>query len=296
MKNVINYYYNLLTDKIIKTEESYIFFVDKIEYEFIPFYLDTEKVIESYLKLNESHKYCHEIIMNNKNTIITYFNNTPYVLIKKHINIKTKVEASDIINFIVPIQANKKNLWKQLWINKIDYYEYQVSELASKYNLIKESFNYYVGLSETAISLIDYVNFENVYYSVSHIRVSANSSLSEFYNPLFFTIDARTRDVSEYIKSLVFDENKSLKEVEIILDKFMNISNYTKDEVLLLIIRMIYPSYYYDSYDKVIMKDSIDESDLYNITKKSLQYETFLKQVYKKNQKKYGLPIIDWFG
>lgn len=218
------------------------------------------------------------------------------MLIKKHININTKVEASDIINFIVPIKANKKNLWKQLWINKIDYYEYQVSELASKYNLIKESFNYYVGLSETAISLIDYVNFENVYYSVSHIRVSANSSLSEFYNPLFFTIDARTRDVSEYIKSLVFDENKSLKEVEIILDKFMNISNYTKDEVLLLIIRMIYPSYYYDSYDKVIMKDSIDESDLYNITKKSLQYETFLKQVYKKNQKKYGLPIIDWFG
>ena len=42
-----------------------------------------------------------------------------------------------------------------MWIRKIDYFEYQISQFGKKYPIIRESFNYYVGLAENGISLLN---------------------------------------------------------------------------------------------------------------------------------------------
>lgn len=295
MKNIINYYYGLVVDKIIKKEQKYIFNNGNIEYELTPCYFDIKKVMECIMIINSSKKYCHEIIINNKNEFVTVYNNIPYILIKKHINKNTKITVSDVVNFVVPIlnvESKYKIYWSELWKRKIDYYEYQVAELSAKYKIIRDSFNYFVGLSETALSLLNYVDYTKVYYSVAHHRVDINDSYSDFYNPLNFMIDTRIRDVSEYIKSMFFNEVNMVSEE---LDKIIEYFKYTRDEVLVLFARLMYPTYYFDQYD-VIVREEEDEHKLEKYIKKSPMYETFLKQNYIKYQERYKLPIIDWFN
>lgn len=295
MKNIINYYYGLVIDKIIKKEQKYILTNGSIEYEFIPCYYDIKKVLECVIVLNSSKKYYHEIIMNNKKEFITVYNNIPYVLIKKHINNNSKIMISDVVNFIVPIlniENKYKTYWSELWKRKIDYYEYQVIELSAKYKIIRDSFNYFVGLSETAIKLLDYVNYNKVYYSVSHYRVDVNDSFSEFCNPLNFIIDVRTRDISEYLKSMYFTGTNDLLEE---FDKIVTYFKYTRDEMLVLFARLLYPTYYFDQYDNIVREED-NELKINDYIKKSPMYETFLKQIYMKYQEKYQLPIIDWFN
>lgn len=36
-----------------------------------------------------------------------------------------------------------------MWVQKIDYFEYQVSQMGKKYPVIRESSIYYVGLAES---------------------------------------------------------------------------------------------------------------------------------------------------
>ena len=38
-----------------------------------------------------------------------------------------------------------------------DYYEMQLEEVGIKYPILKQSFNYYLGLSEIAINLLNYL-------------------------------------------------------------------------------------------------------------------------------------------
>ena len=80
--------------------------------------------------------------------------------------------------------------WKKLWEEKIDYYEYQMSQLSSKYILLKNSFDYYVGLSENAISLLNYIKEKDIRFYICHKRINNNEKLDNFFNPTNFVVDS----------------------------------------------------------------------------------------------------------
>ena len=92
------------------------------------------------------------------------------------------------------------NLWKQLWSNKVDYFEYQITQVGKKYPLIRESFSYYIGVVEAGICLLN--NSKKLRCSVAHKRITKNEDLFEFYNPTNYILDTRVRDLSEYFKTM----------------------------------------------------------------------------------------------
>ena len=61
-------------------------------------------------------------------------------------------------------------------------------QLGLKYKKIKSSFDYYVGLSENSINLLNYVNEKDVKYYICHRRISFNEKLDNFFNPLSIEI------------------------------------------------------------------------------------------------------------
>lgn len=74
-------------------------------------------------------------------------------------NIRNRIIVyDDIINFhYIPndrkiLEKLDKSSWSTYWEQKIDYFEYQFSSLASKYPLLDESFSFYIGLWENAVS------------------------------------------------------------------------------------------------------------------------------------------------
>lgn len=286
MKNVINYYYGIAVNEFKKRDTKFIFYIKENEFEFVEYYGNIGKLINIYSILKTFKKEVDEIILNNQNSIITYYENRPYILLKKIKNKRVKIKLNDILNYDSRVFVKDNLNWKNLWVNKLDYYSIQLEENSLKFPILKESSNYYFGMSEIAINLLNYVDYKNVNFCISHRRLEKKYDL---VNPLNIIIDNKARDIAEYIKIQYFYEE--INEEEII--NFLVKINFTKDEIILLISRLIYPSYYFDIYEKIYIGEK-NEKDLVKIIKKNDSYESFLKNIYNNIKYIYNIPQIEF--
>lgn len=293
MKNVISFYYELYPLDIHQSIDKYTFKIDNNYYAFVLYKRKLELINNLYSISKELLKkgiYTHEIIPNKENKIITFVNNEPYVLLKLYDEMKEKVKIEDIITFsnLTTNIFKEQDDWGLLWSNKIDYYEYQVNQFGKKYPIIRESFSYFVGLAENGISLYNELKNNITYTSIAHLRMTPNSTYFDLYNPLEFIVDYRCRDVSEYLKF------KFLKEdiFEDIVEYITN-NNLTETEIKLFFIRMLFATFYFDKYDKIIM-GKMKEEELMNIIKKVDNYESTLKKFYSYLSYYIKMPDIGW--
>ena len=219
-------------------------------------------------------------------------------MLKLNILENKEIDLIDIVNFqnglILNPEKSKlyRNDWANLWSEKIDYFEYQVREIGKEKELILNSFSYYVGLAENAIS---YVNNTNENYKgeyllkLSHKRVYYPNYAINFYNPLSFIFVLRIRDVAEYIKNSFFKKENGYLELEYYL-KTNKLSNY---EYRMLYARLLYPSYYFDLYEK-IMDNELEEDVLIDIISLVNEYEIFLKKVFILINQYSPIDQIEW--
>ena len=289
MKNIINYYYNLIINEYKKANDKFIFNIDKTKYEFIIFNGDINKLYEIYFIVKNSKNYCHEIVLNKDNSIFTLYNNNLYILIKENISINDKVDIKEIVQYTILTSIEGKIHWKELWEKKIDYYEYQMSQISFKYPIIKECFNYYIGLAENAINLLNYIEKKDIPYYICHKRIEYNQTLEEFFNPISLTLDSWVRDICEYIKNNYFNEEIDEEKILSLINNF----NFSYTDSLLFISRLLYPSYFFDLYDQII-QNNISEEKIKKYIKKNTAYEVFLNKIYQLLRNKYALPVIEW--
>ena len=141
MKNIISYFYNLEPNNIHQYEKKLKFSVDNNNYVFLPCY-HTEKEIKDLQSLSTTllskGVYCHQFILNVNSTIITMVNNLPYVLLLVYINDNRLISFDDLIWFtnidnLPVVESLKRDNWFSLWTEKIDYFEYQVSQFGKKF-------------------------------------------------------------------------------------------------------------------------------------------------------------------
>ena len=151
-----------------------------------------------------------------------------------------------------------------------------------------ESFFYYDGLTELAISLLNKVDFKKVNQYISHQRINKNPTIRELYNPINMIIDTRVRDIAEYFKNLFFYDSNPIDDIMIYLYQ----SQLSYEEALLFLIRMIYPSYYFDFYDDIISGKKQD-NQIKVITTKVNDYEYLLSQIYHRISQVYLIPEIE---
>lgn len=302
MKNTINYYYNIVIDDFIKSEKDYYFHLNNEEYHLIIFdrpYDDIEPIYKLNLEMKKRGSIVHEIILNKDKQIVTLINDVPYVLIKLCKYKNDRVFLNDINymqNMTRNIQADKslfRTDWVKMWSQKIDYYEYQISQLGKKYPILCDSLSYFIGLGENAISyIINNQSIDNTSYPVvSHKRIRVSDGSFEFYNPLNLVIDSRVRDISEYIKNCFISEKLDLYEIK----SFFQISNFSKNEYMLLFSRLLFPTFYFDIYDEII-NNNYSEEKIIDIIEKTYGYEELLFNIYKfiVYEKKVSLEPIEW--
>lgn len=299
MKNVINYYYNLNPENIHQRDKKVTFFISNDYYVFMPFNRNMEELDNIYqiiIQLLNNGIFCHQIIPNNNRSLVTLIDNKPYVLLKVYYSSQDKIELNNIIDFS---KINIKNIgtkierhnWGELWSEKIDYFEYQVSQFGKKYPIVRDSFSYFVGLAETAISFFNVIQKEG-YKVISHRRISYNNNFFDLYNPLEFVIDYRVRNIAEYLKSSFFH---SSEDILLNIINYIEIAQLTPNECLLLFARMLFPSFYFDKYEQVIHNEA-DESDLLLVIDQVNLYERFLKEFYLYLKNHVQFPDIEWFN
>ena len=297
MNNALIFYYNIYVDSINKINENYYFLYQSNNYIITPYNRDINEVSFIYslnLEMIEKSVCSYRIIPTKDGRIIFIDNNIYYILMMlPNINNRT-ITYEDILKFkYIPIDnkiitALDKSNWPLYWEKKIDYFEYQFLQLENKYPIIKESINYYIGMWENAISYYnDNVVFDGV-KEVCHKRVGVDTDILEFYNPLNLIIDYKERDISEYLKSFVLNENFTI----IKLNEMLNKLNLDRNRIVLLISRTLFPSYYFDMYEEIVI-DQKEESKLYKTIDKRTNQKTLLKVMFDM-YKDYNIPFISW--
>lgn len=302
MKNNIAYYYNLQIDKIYQNKDYYYFTINNEKYELVIYTRDLKEQKEIYelnRKMINSNILVHEIIPNKDKFIVTIINNIPYILYKVYINKEKKITLQELTylsnyNFEYS-DILKRNNWNILWSKKIDYLEYQINQTGKKYPILVDSFSYFVGLAENAISYVKNTTLEAQKEQIdneviSHRKIHKEDTIYSIYNPLNIIIDHKSRDVSEYIKLSFLNNNQNIYQE---LDTYFQNNYLSYYGIRLLFARIIYPSFYFDLYEQIILNIK-PESEILNITTRTKEYEKYIKNIYYYLKKYYNIPEIEW--
>ncbi len=301
MNNAILFYYNLKPDKIINNNSYYYFYINNVMYHLITYYKNIDDA-ESIYKINNYMLSLglpvHKIIMNKDSKIITYIDNVPYILYQINLSYNKNITLKDI-NIISKSSYYNKNLardnWDTLWANRIDYLEYHINQNGKKYPIIVESFSYFVGMCENAISYIrnTYDEEKKEYtdnYVISHDKLIYNNNLYSLYDPLNIIIDHKARDLAEYIKLSFFNDNFNIYEE---LEEHFKNNYYSRYGIRLLFGRVLYPSFYLDMYDQIIT-NTLNEDKVLEIINRINDYEDYLKNIFIFLNKIYKIPEVEW--
>ena len=294
MNNAILFFYNINIQEIKRINNNYYFTYQQNNYVIYKYNRDISEINEIYelnIELLSKGLIGYEIIPNKTNELIFLYENNYYVLMKIP-NIKNKkITYEDILSFNFIQNQNKyktidKSNWNQNWSKKIDYIIYQFSQIKNKHKEIDSSIDYFIGIWENAISYYnDTISNKNKKY-VAHIRIENDMDLLEYLNPINFVIDYKERDIGEYLKTYVINNNYTENMIDTIL-------KYTNQEgIVLLISRLLFPSYYFDLYENII-EGKTKEEEINVIVKKHYNVLNLIKYKFKKYWD-YNIPYINW--
>lgn len=296
MKNALIYNFNIYVDELTKLNDDYYFRFQNTDFVVSLYNRNIDEIMSIY-KLNiymlKNNVPTYQIILTKDNNILFMYENLYYILMIIP-NLKNRLITFDDIvrfNYIFDdkdmFKIDKSN-WAYYWENKIDYIEDQCSYLNNKYSFINSSFDYFLGLWENGISYFNYNNLGTKSIKcICHKRVSLDTDLYYFFNPLNLLIDYKERDYGEFLKSYVYSKNWTINELDDIFDKI----NLNREDVMILITRILFPSYYFDLYEDIILDSKREDEVLKKINCKNII--SLLKYIFNK-YKFYNIPLIEW--
>lgn len=293
MNNAILFFFNINVSGIKKINDNYYFKYLNNNYGIYLYNRDITDSIHLYninLKLLNNGVLGYIIMLTKTREILFIYEGKHYILMKlPNIN-NRKITYDDIISFNIEIGNDYKKLdksnWGTSWANKIDFIEYQFNQMKHKYQIIDNYIDYYIGIWENAISYFNNnVNLNQKKY-ICHKRISIDMDLYEFLNPLNFIVDFKERDIGEYLKSFIINRNFSLYSLE----KYLN--GLSRDSIILITSRILFPSYFFDLYESVII-DNNNEEKVLEIADKNNNILILLNYIFNK-YKNLNIPYIDW--
>lgn len=296
MNDLLKFYYNLKDVDILKIDHGFII-MDKDDYTYFLTNVDDNTNLNNALKIINNIGFRNNygiIINNNDNSYISKINDNKYVLIKLKCIINERVTLKDMIsNNLKYRDIIKTNIdLTNLWSKKIDYLEYQVSQLGNNYSELLNSFSFFIGLAENAISFlnINNINYNNTHKTLSHLRINNNELNIDYYNPLNIIIDYEIRDYAEYLKSKILITDDILKDFIYIIDN----ANLSIDDIKLLYARVMFPTLYFDKVEDILLNDT-KEKELDIFINNISNYLNILKDIYLElNKKGISIDIPNW--
>lgn len=268
MRDFIKFNYNLDFEKIDIFEDGFYFECNNKTYLICEIFRDEEEFNNLVNLLIAKNVKYHLLVLNKDGNYISEFDGKKIVVLEC-VTDKYIITEYENTNVIVTSQNN----WGMLWEERIFNYETKKKELLIPKD-VKYFLDYYLGLTEAAI-----VNYNNVKvsgeegrYMLQHNKLSFPITSFSFYNPVNYLLDYCVRDLAEYVKSKFFYDSISADDVLIIINK----NGFTPFEINMFLVRLIYPSYFFSIVDD---KDFESSHDLFNIIKKSSQFENFLKEL-----------------
>ena len=286
MKKIINYYYNLFPENIKNKYGGYYFEIQDNKYLLLHLHVPSKDIIEIYENLIKKNIANYILILNRDGVPVSTDNSDEYLLFMINCDDSETMKFSEQIYIALEGTVS----WSKAWSERINYYEIQINELAQNKKVILQSIYYYIGLAENAIAIADkYSEYSNQNNFIQHYRMNVPIKKGEYFNPGNMLIDSFVRDPAEYIKSSFFFEKRE----ESYYFDYINTIPLTDISANLLIARLLYPTYYFDIFDEVILNNA-EENELISIINTHERYENFIINLYKKLKLNYQIIDIMW--
>ena len=298
IEELISYYYGFENVNTIKKGCKYVFQYNDNNYVLSPLMRQKNEIIEIYKFFNDK-KRSDKILKNKFNDIITNIYGADYILTEKYENLGKKIFFDQIMEengkyddtsgeFLKDIDHSN---WDILWSTKVDYIEYQIKHIENKFPMLVKYVDYYIGMAENAISY-----FKNIFEryqkyqlkTISHIRIVDE----DFNDPQNIIIDYPSRDVSEYLKYIFFN-NSRIKYSKNNIKSFFNKITLNDIELELVYARMLFPTFFFDSCDMIINTNA-DEKMILSLVNRADEYEDYIKDIYDVINLQKKIPRITW--
>lgn len=286
MKNALLYFYDIRVDDL-KVDKDYYFFMNNQKVILYDVSIYSKEEINYVYNLDLfilNYFPVHKIIKNKFDEVVTKIDNKDYVLLvcKNYTGI---INFDDVIYFMKRsfsyFSSGKFDIIS-LWINKDNYLLDEVRSSVIKYDLIKESFDYYLFLGELSISIYNIFLNENIdnYVSICHKRIDYQDKFN-FYNPFNITFDINARDISEYLKDIFYSNLYSIDTISSYINYYFSL-HLPYFYYLYFFVRMIYPTYYFDEVIRIYNKENNNVDKIRVIIDKHEEYEFILKFIWSK--------------
>ena len=266
MKNFIYINYNIEVDKIyIKDNKKYFFINNEkiyiIEYDGDKEYLLKLFNISNYLYDNNIK--VNTILFNNKKEIYTKKDKFYIVLMKE--NSIEEVSIDYLNKFNIDNDLNEFNIISE-WCLEIDTLENELLEYNKEYPLIQKSINYFIGISENAIELLNnYKKLNN--NSIGH-KVTYNIYKDNILNnPFTFIKTNKMYDYSNYVKYKFIINELDYDELSNVIDSNSEIDN------AFLFACLLYSNIYFDLLKNILLGYEKEE-----------KIDFFIKRIKKYNE------------
>ena len=150
MKETIMYYYNIDIDNIEESEGKYHLKFQNRDFFFVFYNRNLDELDDILLciqNMREKGIAVNDLILNRNNSFLTKVNDYNYLLMAVS-NYSETYDIFDIVSVASKLRLNNKNSkiyrnnWGNLWMQKIDYFEYQIRELGLNKPVIKVLFSY----------------------------------------------------------------------------------------------------------------------------------------------------------
>lgn len=213
--------------------------------------------------------------------ISNFYNNNYLLLEIQNFYVNRKITIQDVYNVSklnLLISTEKKNYYL-IWKYKIDFMEnYFNSSNNDKYL----DYDYFLGMSELALTLVKMIDFSKITYGFSYKRFYNINSLYELFNPCNVLYGPIINSFSEFIKYSFFYNNR-YENIDVLFKL-----DLTNSDILFFIARLIFPTYFFDLFKN----ENID--DYYKIINKIDLYFYYVKNIILQIKKRYNtIPFLD---
>ena len=157
MKDILYSNYDIRVDEIYIKNNKHFFFINNNKIYIYECRKDEiEKINKLIIITNELYKNIkvNTFIKNKNNTFFTKYNENFIVLVKVN-NIENDFDKNDIYKFWnINTNLDNYNIIDE-WTKEVDDLENKMIEYNKEFQLIQESINYFIGMAENAIELLN---------------------------------------------------------------------------------------------------------------------------------------------
>jgi spore coat protein YutH len=210
-----------------------------------------------------------------------------------------------------PQEISSYGMWKDLWIRKLTAFEHKLSEEKKDnenrnayYRLLVDVFPYIIGISENAIQYMQESETERRYHQRDTGVFAFRRYRDHLLTPVIWTddlvYDHPTRDIAEYIRYKLLDENQSaLDEVAVFMKEYQAIQPLSIFGWRLLYARLLFPIHLFDLMENGFQEKNDEKHaiELEGMLQRQIMYEKRLNklfQVLQVNFREYDIPVLHW--